>query len=57
MQPQFITPAQILEHVKLSQADMPEDLFLPIPTRAHYQHLLLRIVNFDVFVKSKFLHM
>ena len=38
MQPQLITPAQILEQVKLSQADMPEDLSLPIYTSAHYQH-------------------
>jgi hypothetical protein len=57
IQPQLITPAQILEQVKLSQADIPDDLSLPIPTSAHYQHLLLRIVNFDVFERLSFLHM
>ena len=40
IQPQLITPAQILEQVKHSQADMPSDLSLPIPTTAAYQHLL-----------------
>jgi len=54
IQPQLITPAQILEQVKHSQADVPSDLSLPIPTSAAYQYLLL-IVNFDVFLKGKFL--
>jgi hypothetical protein len=40
IQPQLITPAQILEQVKISQADMPRDLSLTIPTSATYQHLL-----------------
>ena len=39
IQPQLITPAQILEQVKHSQADMPSDLSLPIPTSATYQYL------------------
>jgi hypothetical protein len=34
VQPQLITPAQILEQVKHSQADMPSDISLPIPTSA-----------------------
>ena len=55
IQPQLITPAQILEQVKLSRADMPGDLSLPIQMSAPYQYLLLRIVNFDVFLKGKFL--
>ena len=55
IQPQLITPAQILEQVKLSQADMPSDLSLPIPTSAAYQHLVLRIVSIDVFLKGNFL--
>ena len=54
IQPQLITPAQILEQVKNTQADMPSDLSLPIPTSAAYQHLL-KIVNFDGFLKGKFL--
>ena len=36
IQPQLITPAQILEQVKLSQADMPDNLSLPI----HRVHLI-----------------
>jgi len=55
IQPQLITPAQILEQVKISQADMPSDLSLPIPTSATYQHLLLRIVSIDVFLTGHFL--
>ena len=55
IQPQLITPAQILEQVKLSQADMPSDLSPPIPTSAAYQHLVLRIVSIDVFLKGNFL--
>ena len=45
IQSQLITPAQILDQVKLSQADMPSDFSLPIPTSAAYQHLLLRIIT------------
>jgi len=55
IQPQLITPAQILEQVKVSQADMPSDLSLPIPMSAIYQHLVLRIVSVDVFLKGHFL--
>jgi len=33
---------------------MPSDFSLPIPTSAAYQYLLLRIVNFDVFLKGKY---
>jgi hypothetical protein len=39
IQPQLISPAQILEQVKINQADMPSDPSLPIPTSATYQHL------------------
>ena len=54
-QPPLITPAQILEQVKLSQADMSSYLSLPIPTSAAYQHLLLRIITIDVLLKDRFL--
>jgi hypothetical protein len=57
IQPQLISPAQIVEQVKLSQADMPSDLQFPIPMSATYQHLLLRIISIDVFLKGKFLCM
>jgi len=39
----------------MSQAYMPSDLPLPIPTSATYQHSLLRIVSIDVFLKGHFL--
>ena len=55
LQPQLITPAQILEQVKISQADIPSDVSLPIPTSATYQHLLLRIVSIYIFLNGHFL--
>jgi hypothetical protein len=55
IQRQLITPAQMLKEVKLSQADMPSDLSLPVPTSATYQHLVLRIISIDVFLKGNFL--
>jgi len=55
IQPQLVTPAQILEQVKINQADMPSDLSLPIPTRATYQKLILRIVSIHEFLKGNFL--
>jgi hypothetical protein len=36
LQPQIITSAQIMKHVKASQADMPPELFLPLPLSAAY---------------------
>jgi hypothetical protein len=55
IQPQLITLAQILEQVHIRQAYMPSNLSLLIPTSATYQHLLLRIISFDVFLKGYFL--
>ena len=52
IQPQLISPAQILDQIKNSQADMPSDFSLPIPTSAAYQYLL-RIVDI-VFLKGKY---
>ena len=34
---------------------MPSDLSLPIPTSATYQHLLLKIISIDVFLREHFL--
>ena len=33
IEPQLITPSQILEQIKNSQADMPNDVSLPFPRR------------------------
>jgi hypothetical protein len=53
-QPQVITPAQIMKHMKASQADMSPELSLPLPRSAANQ-LDLRIIDFDVFLKGNFL--
>ena len=55
LQPQIITPAQIMKHMKASEADMPPELSFPLPLSAAYQHLVLRIIDFDVFLKGNFL--
>jgi hypothetical protein len=55
IQLQLITPPHILEQLKSNHADMPSDLSLPIPTSVAYQHLVVRIVSIDVFVKGHFL--
>jgi len=49
LQPQIITTAQIMKHMKASQADMPPELSLPLPLSAAYHHLVLRIIDVDVF--------
>lgn len=55
LQPQIISPAQIVRQMKVSQADIPSDLSLPIPLSATYQNLIVNIIEFDVFIKDKFL--
>ena len=55
LQPHILTPAQIMKQLKISQADFPSDLSLPIPLSATYQNLTVNIVEFDVFIKSNFL--
>jgi dsDNA-specific endonuclease/ATPase MutS2 len=57
LQPQIITPAQIMKRMKASQADMPPELSLPLPPSAAYHHLVLRIIDFDVFYRVIFLSM
>ena len=55
IQPHIITPAQIINHLKASQADIPSELSLPIPLSVAYQSLVLRIIDFDVFLRNSFL--
>jgi len=38
LQPQIITPAQIMNLMKASQADMPPEMSLPLPLSAAYHH-------------------
>ena len=54
LQPQIITPPQIMKYTKCSQADMPPELSFPLPLSAAYQHLVLRIIDFDIFLKENF---
>ena len=44
-----------MKHTKASQANMPPELSLPLPLSAAYQHLVLRIIDFDIFLKGHFL--
>jgi hypothetical protein len=53
LQPQIIKPAQIIKHMKASQADMPPELFFFFFLA--YHHLVLRIIDSDVFLKGDFL--
>ena len=55
LQPQIITPAQNMKHMKTSQADMPPELSLPLRLSTAYHHLVLRIIDFYVFLKGNFL--
>ena len=55
LQPQIITPAQIMNLMKASQADMPPEMSLPLPLSAAYHHLVLRIIDFEVFLRGNFL--
>jgi hypothetical protein len=47
LQLQIITPAQIMKHMKASQADTPTELSLPLPLSAAYHHLVLSIIDVD----------
>jgi len=55
LQPQIITTAHIMKHINASQADMPPELSLPLPLSAAYQHLVLSIIDFVLFVKGNVL--
>ena len=54
IQPRIITPAQIVNQLKINQADIPSDLTLLIPLSAAYQHLVLRISEVDIFLKGNY---
>ena len=44
-----------MKHMKASQADNRPELSFPLPLSAACQHLVLRIIDFDVFLKGNFL--
>jgi hypothetical protein len=55
IQPHIITPAQFIGQIKASQADIPNEFSLPIPLSAAYHNLVLRILEFDVFLRDNYL--
>jgi hypothetical protein len=38
-----------MKQIKASQSDVQPELSLPLPMSAAYYHLVLRIIDFDVF--------
>ena len=55
LQPHIITPAQIIRQMKASQADLPDELTLPVPLSAAHQNLIVNIIDLDVFIRDNFL--
>jgi len=55
LQPHIVTPAQILNQLKASQADIPNKPSLHIPHSATYQNLIVNIVALDASYKNNFL--
>jgi hypothetical protein len=51
----LVKKSTFIRQMKASQADIPSELSLPIPLSATYQNLVLNIIEFDVFIKDKFL--
>jgi hypothetical protein len=54
IQPHIITQSQIMNQMKLNQADIPSDLTFPIPLSTAYHNLVLRISEVDVFLKGNY---
>ena len=57
LQPHIVTPAQIMNQLRTSQADIPSELSLPIPLSATYQNLLVNMIDLDVLIKGTSLYM
>jgi hypothetical protein len=55
LQPHILTTAQLMKQMKASQADIPSELSLPMPLSATYHNGVLRLIDFDVFLKGNFL--
>jgi hypothetical protein len=54
LQPHTITPAQIVNQIKASQADIPAESTVPVPLSATLQNLIVHIIDLDVFIKDNF---
>lgn len=55
LQPQIISPAKIIKLVKDGITDMPSDLSLPIPLSVAYGSVLLKLIDYDVFLHDNVL--
>jgi hypothetical protein len=53
--PQIITPEDIIEAFQQSQSILPTDLSLPSTARVAYKHVLMDIVDIDVFLNDNIL--
>jgi hypothetical protein len=50
--PQIITPGDIIRAFQNSHSILPHDLSLPTPARVAYEHVLMNIVDIDVFLND-----
>ena len=55
LQPHVITPVQIMETMKRSRDEIPNDLSLPFPMSVAYSSALLNVIEFDVFINHNVL--
>jgi hypothetical protein len=53
--PQIVTPEDITEAFQLSQSTLPTGLSLPSTARVAYKHVLMDIVDIDVFLNDNIL--
>lgn len=55
LQPHIISPAKIIKLVKDGVADIPADLSLPIPLSVTYSSVMLKLIDYDVFLHNNVL--
>lgn len=55
LQPHIITPNKIFKIIKSDKIDKPKDLSLPFPLSLSYGNLLLKIIDFDVYLNNDIL--
>lgn len=55
LQPQIISPEEIIDLFKSGKITVPHDLSLPFPLSVDYSNVLLKLITFDVFLHNKIL--
>ena len=55
LQPHVVTPAEIIKVMDESREQIPKDLHLPFPLSVAYGSVILKLIDFDVFMCDKFL--